>query len=181
MLIPSAIFTNRLILRNLSDNDVTERYLNWLHDDQIIRYLEVRHSPPPSTDALLEFVRGTNSDSRSLLLGIFDRNRGVHIGNIKLGPINVYHRFADIGFFIGERDCWGRGLASEAIAAVADYAFQKMGIDKLTAGCHEENVGSVQALIRAGFAQEARLRAHVVLNGRRVDKLSFGKIKEMES
>lgn len=181
MLISSAICTNRLILRTLSDGDVTERYLNWLHDDQVTRYLEVRHSPLSTIADLLEFVRCTNSDSRSLLLGIFDRNRGVHIGNIKLGPINVYHRFADIGFFIGERGCWGEGLASEAIAAVADYAFQEMGIEKLTAGCHEENVGSVQALIRAGFAQEARLRAHVILNGKRVDKLSFGKIKEMES
>ena len=40
-----------------------------------------------------------------------------HIGNIKLGPINWIHRYGDISLLIGDKDYWGKGIATEAIRA----------------------------------------------------------------
>lgn len=178
MLIESPIVSTRLQLKTLDETTVSHRYLSWLLDDEVTQYLEVRYAPPVSVNALMEFVKKTNADPHNLLLGIFLMESDAHIGNLKLGPVDPHHRRAEIGFLIGDKTNWGQGYAGEAIATLANFAFQKLGLAKLTAGCYEGNVGSAKALIKAGFLQEAKLPSHLVLNGRRVDKLVFGKLAQ---
>src|SRR5512145_456926 len=111
MRLTNPLTTARLRLRTLMNADVTERYIAWLRDPDVNRYLELRfgeHSIA-STRALI----GTLNDSAdTLMLGIFLEGSERHIGNIKLGPINPYHRRADIGLLLGERGEWGKGYAS---------------------------------------------------------------------
>jgi RimJ/RimL family protein N-acetyltransferase len=38
--------------------------------------------------------------------------------------INHYHKYADIGFLVGEKSYWGRGIAAEAISLATTYAFE---------------------------------------------------------
>ena len=79
-------------------------------------------------------------------------NEGVrHIGNIKLGPINPFHRYGDIGIIIGDKKSWGKGFAKEAIALLMDTAFKKLKLHKVTAGCYAPNKGSQKAFLANGF------------------------------
>lgn len=175
MLIDSPILTPRLLLRNLAPADAGPRYLAWLSDPEITRFLESRFSPVRSEGELLSFVEAVNASVDSLMLGIFLKDEGGrHIGNIKLGPIQRHHRRADLGFLIGEREVWGRGYASEAIAAVVDFASRQLGLERITAGCYANNIGSQKALLKAGFSKEATLPAHWVVEDRRVDGLLYG-------
>jgi len=127
-----------------------------------------------SEGELLSFVEALNASADSLMLGIFLKDEGRHIGNIKLGPIQRHHRRADLGFLIGEREVWGRGYASEAIAALVDFASRQLGLERITAGCYANNIGSQKALLKAGFSKEATLPAHWVCEGCRVDGLLYG-------
>ena len=54
------------------------------------------------------------------------------------------HRFADIGIIIGDDAYWGRGFASEAIKLVISYAFDRLKLHKLTAGCYATNAGATK-------------------------------------
>lgn len=174
MLIDAPILAPRLLLRNLTAADAGPRYLAWLCDSESTRFLESRFAPVDSEGALLSFVEAANASADSLLLGIFLKDEQRHIGNVKLGPIQRHHRRADIGFLIGEREIWGRGYASEAIAAVVDFASRHLGLERITAGCYANNIGSQRALVKAGFSKEATLPAHWVCDGRRVDGLLYG-------
>jgi ribosomal-protein-alanine N-acetyltransferase len=149
----------RLQLRCLRDEDVTARYVAWLNDPEVNRYLELRfqtHALAPTR----EFVRTVNATGDNLLLGMFIDGGARHIGNIKLGPINPHHHRADIGLLIGDRGAWGQGYATEAIALVTAHGFNRLKLGKLTAGCYGGNQGSVKAFQRAGYTLEAVLPRH---------------------
>ena len=97
----------RLELRYLLPSDVNEGYLRWFDDSETVRFLEARHIKH-TIDSLQDFVIACSIESREHLFGIFELSSDRHIGNIKIGPINVNHRSASVGLLIGEKDCRDR-------------------------------------------------------------------------
>ncbi len=177
MILQQALLTPDLELRTLQPAACEHSgYLRWLQDPEVLQYLELRLSPPASWESLAAFVQQCNDSDDTLLLGMFVPDSGQHVGNIKLGPIHPYHRCADIGLLVGERSQWGRGLASQAIIALSDYAFQTLGLAKLTAGCYAGNVGSLKAFLRAGFQQEGCLRQQWKTELGREDGILLGRV-----
>ena len=175
MITDGPIETARLLLRNLTEADATLGYLSWLNDPEVLRYLEVRFSKLVDLNELRTFVQTVNASTDTVMFGIFRRDTGQHIGNIKLGPIKFDHARAEIGFLIGDRLSWGAGYASEAIYAVAQFGLERLNLAKISAGCYEANVGSMKALLKAGFLQIATIPNDVVCDGVRVASLLFAK------
>lgn len=165
-----------IFLRTLNFRDATSQYLSWLHDPDVIRYLEIRFSSPRTVEDLAQHINSANDSDESLMLGMFLRTNSSHIGNIKLGPINRCHSTSDIGLLIGERAEWGKGHASAAIELLSDYAFTKLALAKLTAGCYEKNEGSRRAFLKAGFVEEGRRKAQYLVEGKRRDGIMLGKV-----
>jgi [ribosomal protein S5]-alanine N-acetyltransferase len=170
LILPKSLETARLRLRSLSATDCNERYLAWMNDPEVQRFLEAR-TGEHSLGSLRDYVAAANAAPGMLLLGIIDRADEAHVGNIKLGPIERTHHRASIGLLLGDRERWRRGYATEAIAALAQYAVGTLGIEKLTAGIYDGNVASLRAFERAGFVREARLARHARLDGHRIDVL----------
>lgn len=173
MLLPS-VATNRLLLRTLNPSDIGTHYLSWLSDPEIRRYLDLSGKPITSIAELASWVDNINASADVLLCGIFLKDTQRHIGNIKFGPVSEKHRRGDIGFLIGEKDCWGQGLASEAISGLSRHVFSQLEIEKVTAGCYLNNIGSTKALLKAGFTHEATLPLHGRIDGQRMASLLFG-------
>jgi RimJ/RimL family protein N-acetyltransferase len=175
MMIDGPLETARLQLRHLTESDVTESYLSWLNDPEVLRYLEVRFSKVGDLKELGAFVKTVNASTDTLMFGILRKDSSQHIGNIKLGPIKFEHARAEIGFLIGDRLSWGEGYASEAIQAVAQLGLDHLNLVKIGAGCYETNLGSMKALLKAGFLQVATIPNDVVSDGVRVASLLFAK------
>jgi RimJ/RimL family protein N-acetyltransferase len=77
------------------------------------------------------------------------RETGRLIGIMGLAPAPDA-RSAELGYYI-ERDCWGRGVATEAARAVTKLAFESLGYVKLTSGYHADNPASGRVLAKLGF------------------------------
>lgn len=90
---------------------------------------------------------------------------------------DVYHRTAEIGYWIGEA-YWNQGLATRAVRALTDYVFDNYDICRMYAGVFEYNVASGRVLEKAGYTLEARLRKSVTKDNRTVDELIYAKMKE---
>ena len=175
-MLENALVSGSVSLRTLGEADAKIEYLEWLQDAQVTKYLESRFSVPENLEDVVGYIRSAAVAGNILLAGIFiaeDR----HIGNIKLGPIDLNHKRADLGFFIGAKSEWGKGYASTAISLMADYALQELHLEKITAGCYASNIGSMKALMKAGFQIEGTLTAHWVLDGAREDGLVLAKYK----
>ncbi|HSN76312.1 MAG TPA: GNAT family protein [Anaerolineae bacterium] len=163
----------RLYLREVRPSDVNETYYRWMNDPEVTRYLESRFYPN-SIEILQDYVAQRLGDHNNVFLAIIRKEDERHIGNIQLGPINWIHRFADVGLLIGAKDCWGQGFATEAIGMVTQYAFGKLNLQRLTAGCYANNLGSAKAFLRNGWQEEGRRKNHCFCEGRYVDVILVG-------
>jgi RimJ/RimL family protein N-acetyltransferase len=170
---PDPILTERLLLRPLASDDVGERYLAWLNDPDVSRYLETRWKPQ-TIESIHEFVAGCNARPNERLFGMFLRVDGRHIGNIKVGPRKPHQPYAEVSLFIGDKSAWGQGFATEAIGATSAFAFAKMDVIKLGASAYEVNKGSINAFLKAGYAIEGVRRDHYILDGKPANLVEMG-------
>ena len=99
-------------LKQLSRIDVTENYINWLNDYEVVKYTEQRHLKH-SYDSVCQFVEQNYIFKENYLFGIYYDKK--HIGNVKLGPISFSNKKSEISYFIGEKKHWGKGLATQTI------------------------------------------------------------------
>lgn len=156
------IESTRIVLETLTPDNMSENYLSWLQNPEVLKYLEIRHAPPKNIDELKKFVLDMFHSSNNILAGIFIKETGIHIGNIKLGPIDKTYQRADMGIMIGNPTFWGKGYAGEAIKTMSQFSFKTLRLRRIQAGAYAQNRGSINAFLRAGFVQEGTLRSHWV-------------------
>lgn len=164
---------DRIYLRSLTKKDINKRYLAWVNDPEVTRYLEAGRSPV-SKRGLEDFYKKISKNKNAKMFAIVTKRRDIHIGNIKLGGINWIHKFADLGIMIGEKKYWGRGYGQEACGLLLEYAFKKLNLNKVILGVHAAHEPAIKAYHKAGFQIEGRLKKMLYLDGRYVDKVIMG-------
>ena len=171
---------NRVELSPVQIQDVNDQYLLWLNDVEVNKFLETRWISQ-TLETVVAHIEKVSSSPTEVLLKIVIAAEGMHIGNIKIGPIDVNNKSAELSYFIGDKSFWGKGYATEAINLCVDYCFETLGLHKIQAGCFEKNIGSQKALLKSGFELEGRLRQRILdIDGDRQDHLWFGRINERQ-
>lgn len=100
------------------------------------------------------------------------------IGTIGLGlQTDVNYRSAEIGYWLGE-PFWGRGIATAALLALTEYAFDNYDLIRLFAYVYEWNPASARVLEKAGYAFEGRLRKSATKDGQAIDQLLYAAVRE---
>lgn len=168
---------SRLELLLLTPKNVGEIYVGWLNDPETVRYTEARHTTH-SLESVRAYVASYQASGNDYLMGIFELTGGRHVGNIKIGPVNSHQRCASLGLIIGEKDCWGKGYATEAIALAVRYSFSVIGLHKLTAGVIAGNAASLRAFEKNGFVVEGVRRKQNFCDGHWLDEILLGLLAE---
>jgi len=102
---------------------------------------------------------------------------GEAVGAIGLVLKNdVFRRSAEIGYWLGE-EYWGRGIVTEAVRAVTDYAFTTFDLCRVFAGVFEWNPASMRVLEKAGYEFESRMKKSVTKDGETIDELIYAIIR----
>ena len=172
------IICGKMIRLQVCTSDfVTESYVAWLNDKDVNKYLESRYVNQ-TISLVKDYVEKNISSRDEILFAIVARDTQKHIGNIHL-TVNRVHKRCSIAYFIGEKSCWGRGIATEAIRLATGWAFEHLNIDRMDAGIYACNMGSRKALQKAGYKQEGVRAQFLVLdNGERVDAIETGLLRE---
>ena len=172
--------SNRIELSQVQIRDASVEYLLWLNDVEVNKFLETRWISQ-TLETVISYIKKVSSSPTELLLKIVVAAEEIHIGNIKIGPIDVNNKSAELSYFIGDKSFWGQGYATEAINLCVDYCFETLGLHKIQAGCFGTNIGSQKALLKSGFELEGRLRKRILaIDGSREDHLWFGRINERQ-
>ena len=146
--------TSRLIIKPLSQTDNIEDYLSWMKDKSNIFISSVN---PNYTNAdIYNFICEKNSDPNALLLGIFDKITGKHIGNGKFEPIKFDEKFAIFGIIIGDINFRGKGIGPEFIQACFHGILIPMNITKLVLSVSKSNSNAIRAYTKAGFVPSSQ-------------------------
>lgn len=144
----------KIYLRKLVPSDKSQRYLSWLNDPEVQRYTQRRGRTLSMEDMerFLEFV----NFSRDLHLAIVTKDNHLHIGNIALNRIDELNKNAELAIMIGDREYWNKGIGTEAIKLVTEYAFTKLNLHRLYTGAN--NIAFHRIMTKLNWTQEGVAR-----------------------
>ena len=145
--------SERFFLRTLIEDDVNARYLEWINGSDKSQYINYTNQNS-TVDEVSTFVTERVNSDTVLFLGIFVRESGEHIGNIKYEPIDFKKSYAIMGILIGEKNWRGRGVAAEVIKASSMWLHNKYGIKQIILGINTGNIWAIKAYEKLGFSEK---------------------------
>src|ERR1700674_3840027 len=173
MTAPQELRTARLLLRSFERGDIPA----------IVRLAGVReiaamtlHIPHPYDSAEAEdFLERMDAECRQGNVAVFAvtlSSSGELCGACGLHVASEQPR-AELGYWIGV-PYWGRGLATEAAHAVAEFGFDTLRLHRIHASHFAGNRASGRVLEKIGMRHEGRSREHVRKWDRFVDLENYG-------
>ena len=111
--------------------------------------------------------------NREFSFGIYDPSTNKLIGHISLYSIKrLPYESGFIGYSI-DKNFIGRGIATDAVQRVLQFAFQTLNLHRVEAYVSPQNNASVRVLEKSGFTQEGLLRELLFINGVWVDHYMY--------
>ncbi|NOZ54859.1 MAG: GNAT family N-acetyltransferase [Gammaproteobacteria bacterium] len=152
----SIIVTERLTLRPLSLTDAP-RIKELAGNPNVSKY--TRSIPFPYRDGMAEsWIKSTKAlaaSGRALSYALQLTKEKILIGSI--GLIDIENSEAVLGFWIGER-YWNRGYCTEATRAILEFAFNSLGLKRITAEHLTSNPASGEVMRKSGMSHIEKVR-----------------------
>lgn len=149
-MVTAEITTDRFLLRELTEVDITQRYLGWLSDSESGKFITAATVVRKLPD-LRQYVLERIGRDDVMFFGIFEKVSGLHIGNVKYEPVNSGLGYAIMGMLIGDPAYRGKGVATEVLNASARWLKVHRNIRQILLGVSKENVAAVRAYEKVGF------------------------------
>ena len=156
----------------LTQSDITEEYIAWLNDPIVNKYTEVRHVNQ-TLETVTEYINEFYKDHGRYIWGIYSIEDRL-IGTVNLTNINRYHNVAVLGLMIGNSDYWGKSASEEAMRLVLDFAFDTLGLNRVTGGCYSTNIGMIFTFKRLGYTREGVMRKSAFDGEKKIDTWLWG-------
>ena len=154
-------------LESFKPQYLTERYVSWLNDPEVVRYSEQRHHKHDlaSCRTYVASFEGTPNYLWAIIAR--DENLG-HIGNVN-AYVDEANGIADVGIMIGDKGAWGKGYGVDAWKAVCRYLFLSAGMRKVTAGTMVTNLGMIGIMKKTGMRLDGLRARQFIFDGKQVD------------
>jgi ribosomal-protein-alanine N-acetyltransferase len=150
--------TERLVLRALRSDDA-EALFAVLGDGEVTAfYDEVYGDVSQVREQIGAWAEGFEA-RRCIRWGIAPRGQGEIVGTCGYYGFHRWHRRAGIGYELA-RSFWRQGITTEALGAIIEFGFDRVGLNRIEALVMPENEGSVKLLEGLGFHQEGVLREY---------------------
>lgn len=140
--------SDRLIYEPLGIKHLSKKYLGWMNDEIVIKHLE---SGGNYTYRMLKEFLLKQEKNKILFWAIILKNSKVHIGNIKIDPINKVSNSGEYGILIGDRNTWGEGYGYEASKKIINYCFNSLKLSQITLGVKKKNYAAINLYKKLGF------------------------------
>ena len=168
---------NRVILRSVEREDLP--ILSAFNNDLEVELASGGDPPFPQSFARLqarydESLRRGERDGSHFAI----ETDGEAIGICDLFHFDETARTCELGIIIGNKDYWGQGYGREAIGLLLQHAFQYHNLHKVWLRVNANNLRAIGAYRACGFVEEGRQRSHVWSDGRYVDLLLMGVLRE---
>jgi ribosomal-protein-alanine N-acetyltransferase len=158
-MLPDRFQTARLILRPIAAADAPAILAGYATDPEVVRYLTWEpHRDLADTEVYIAGCLAAPADAARTYV-LLRQTNGALRGAFQLRR-PLPHRL-DCGYVLARRH-WGRGLMSEALTAVADWAMAQPEIWRIGAVCDVDNPASARVMEKAGMQFEGVLRRWLV-------------------
>lgn len=156
------IETERLILRRFELSDAQAMFANWANDDEVTKYLTwPTHSDVSVTERIVGEWVGRYSEKDFYQWAIVWKDYGPEpIGNISVVRWEEDGQIPIVGYCLGRR-WWHQGIMTEALGAVIDFLFDRVGVERIVAGHDVNNPHSGGVMRKCGMRfEKIREKSH---------------------
>ncbi|MFV0402105.1 MAG: GNAT family N-acetyltransferase [Oscillospiraceae bacterium] len=152
------IETERLILRPVRMEDAPAAYRNWCSDNEVTKNLMwPTHTSVEVTEKVLADWVAAYEKKDFYLWVIELKELGEPIGTISAVKQDDHTKMVHIGYCIG-KSWWNKGITSEALAAVMDFFFRQVGVNRIESRHNPLNPNSGKVMMHCGMRYEGTLR-----------------------
>lgn len=169
------ISIDKNIIRSFTVNDFNS-FAKHANNPKIAAKLQNRFPYPFTEEDAKIWIRQAVSERKNSDFAIATADEV--IGGIGFNKkTDVFHKSAEAGYWIAE-PYWGQGIATKALKAIVNYAFQDFDLIRIYASPFECNPASARVLEKSGFQYEGRLRKSAVKNSVVLDQLMYSIIRD---
>ena len=153
------IETKRLILRRFRDGDEVAMFENWASDPEVTKYLTwpTHTGTEVSKMVLDDWINSYEKEDYYQWAIVPKDNNDAPIGSISIVGMKEKVGLVHVGYCIG-RKWWHQGITSEAMAALFDFCFEELEVNRVEARHDPRNPHSGGVMKKCGMTFEGTLR-----------------------
>jgi RimJ/RimL family protein N-acetyltransferase len=139
-------------------------YAHWYGDEEVWRLTSWTAEPmkPAAVERLFEERERSSLDDS---FAVHWEGEDEPVGVVSLANINQANSAADLSVIVGDEKDRDRGLGTEAIRILLEYAFEDLGLNRVGLSVFEFNGTAIHAYEKLGFKREGRLRKAIWRDG----------------
>jgi len=149
------IHSERYLVRTIEPTDASERWASWMSDPEARHMLNMPAHGWGKPD-IVKYI--STFDQRScLLLGIFEKSSGLHIGVLTVDINCVTSQFL-VNLLIGEPEYRSKGVTTSIAVPFRDYFFETLGLNTALASVLARNIPMIHYLRKTGWQLDQTLK-----------------------
>jgi ribosomal-protein-alanine N-acetyltransferase len=158
------LITARLKLRRMQLSDLPS-LMKYVNNPKISDQIFNIPYPYQEEDAVfrMNFVLQGFKNRERYVFAITYKDQDELIGEIGL-HLDKANNHGQFGYWLGE-PFWGKGIVSEALAAILKFGFTQLELNKIYATHYPDNPASGKVMIANHMIKEAELKEHYKIEG----------------
>jgi RimJ/RimL family protein N-acetyltransferase len=142
------IDSEKYLIRTIEPDDASDRWASWMSDPEVVHMLNLRARTWKKAD-VLDYIK-TFDQLSSLLLGIFEKQSGTHIGVFTVDINQVRSQFL-VNLLIGEPEYRNKHVTSSIAMPFHEYFFETLGLNMAVASVLAHNAPMIHYLKKNGW------------------------------
>ena len=151
--------TARLRLRRFRREDQESCLRNWAADEAVFQHISQTPMAPAEMEAFLAGADEAYASLTAYYWAIEQKAAQGVIGEIFVDDFSERSGWCEVDYKLSPA-CWGRGYAAEALRAVTQYLFDRVGFHRIQAKCSVRNTASERVMQKVGMRREGVLRGY---------------------
>lgn len=133
-------------IRPLKEEDAYISY-KWRNDKEVFKLTGNTYQNEITIESELNWIKKVINNRNDARFAIIADNK--YVGNIYLTDIK--NKSAEYHIFIGDKDFWGKGVATKASFLIIDYGFNNLNLDTIKLEVREQNKAAINLYRKLGF------------------------------
>jgi diamine N-acetyltransferase len=172
------MWSENIRLRPLQRKDAHLLY-EWITDRELVIH-NSPYFPVSELDHEAWIERMMTKQSDLVIFAIDEIASDKSIGTCQLLNINWIHRSAELQIRIGDASNQGKGYGTETVRLLCQFGFYDLNLHRIYLHVFADNQRAIRAYSKSGFVQEGVLREAGWIDGKRVNVVVMGLLKNDE-
>jgi RimJ/RimL family protein N-acetyltransferase len=149
-----------LVYLTAADKEHVVETTAWLNDRGVARWM-IDQLVPDSLAKQKAFYEKLETSDEMHLFEVHVAETDRYVGVVGYDGVDLRHRFAEIGLFIGPEDARGKGYGRDALLTGLRFGFDTLGLHTVFLSTVDDNERAIALYRDVGFRQVGHIREQI--------------------